>query len=224
MRQVPSFEDYTAQWSALHGNYQRGRSRMVDAYLRVVYAIARPFAAVSASPDLVTLIGLAVGVAVPLLTAVNTSTAWAVAAVVVVALGVIDGVDGAVAVLTSRASRWGHVADSLVDRLVECAMLIALQRGGAPAQVALLAGVMTASQEYARARAAGVGLTDITVVTVCERPTRIIATVAAFLGAAVMPGHVKLAMTLGAGVWAALGVVGLLQMVVMVRRALMAQQ
>lgn len=224
MRQVPSFDVYVEGWSALHGGYQRGRSRMVDGYLRVVYAIAKPFAAVSASPDLVTTLGLLVGVSVPFITGVGEPLAWACGAVIVVASGVIDGVDGAVAVLSSKASRWGHVADSLVDRLVEVAMLIALHRSGAPAQVALLAGVMTACQEYARARAAGVGLTDITVVTVSERPTRIIATAAAFLGAAALPQHSAVVITAATSLWAALGVIGLVQMIVTVRRVLIQQK
>lgn len=218
MRPVPSFEAYVQGWSQLHGGYQPGRSRMVDAYLRVVYTLARPFAAVSASPDLVTTLGLLVGVSVPFITDAKSPLAWLVGAAIVVASGVIDGVDGAVAVLSSKTSRWGHVADSLVDRLVEVAMLIALQRSGAPAQVVLLGGVMTACQEYARARAAGVGLTDITVVTVSERPTRIIATAIGFVGAAVVPQHSVTMVTGAAVAWAGLGVVGLVQMIVTVRR------
>jgi CDP-diacylglycerol--glycerol-3-phosphate 3-phosphatidyltransferase len=136
----------------------------------------------------------------------------------------MDGIDGAVAVLSSKSSRWGHVADSLVDRLVEVALLIALHRSGAPAQVALLAGVMTACQEYARARAAGVGLTDITVVTVSERPTRIIAAAVAFTGAAFVPQHSTTIISIGTAVWAVLGVVGLIQMIVAVRKVLITLQ
>ena len=223
MKAVPPFDDYVKGWSMLHGGYEPGRSRMVDMYLRMVYAIAKPFAAISTSPDLVTLLGLLVGVSVPVISESQTPRMWIFAAVIVVASGVLDGVDGAVAVLSSKASRWGHVADSLVDRLVEVAMLIALHRSGAPAWITLLAGVMTASQEYARARAAGVGLTDITVVTVSERPTRIIATVMAFLAAAFMPHHSVFAVTVGAAIWAVLGTIGLMQMIVAVRRILMQQ-
>ncbi|NDB18700.1 MAG: CDP-alcohol phosphatidyltransferase family protein, partial [Actinobacteria bacterium] len=85
----------------------------------------------------------------------------------------------------------------------------------------LAGGILTASQEYARARAAGVGLTDITVVTVSERPTRIIAAVLAFAVAAAQPSSSGFAFTAGAAAWAVLGFVGLLQMIVSVRRVLM---
>lgn len=221
MRQVPSFAEYTRGWSALHGGYEPGRSRVVDVYLRIVYSLARPFARVSTSPDLVTLLGLLIGVSVPFIGETGTRSAWAACALIILTSAVIDGVDGAVAVLSAKASRWGNVADSLVDRLVEVAVLVALQRSGAPSWVCIAGGVLTASQEYARARAAGVGLRDITVVTVSERPTRIIAAVFAFAVAAAMPQHSAVAFTVGASVWAVLGFVGLLQMIVSVRRVLM---
>ena len=69
-----------------------------------------------------------------------------------------------------------------------------------------------------------VGLTDIAVVTVSERPTRIIATVIGFVGAALMPQHSAVAVTCATVAWAGLGVVGLVQMIVTVRRALMSPQ
>lgn len=221
MREVPSFAEYTRGWTELHGGYEVGRSRMVDAYLRIVYALARPFARMSASPDLVTFIGLLIGVSVPFIGEAGTRSAWATCAFIILASAVLDGVDGAVAVLSAKSSRWGNVADSLVDRLVEVAVLVALQRSGAPSWICLAGGILTASQEYARARAAGVGLRDITVVTVSERPTRIIAAVLAFAAAAVQPTGSQFAFTVGAAVWAVLGFVGLLQMIVNVRRVLM---
>ncbi len=221
MREVPSFEQYARGWSELHGGYQPGRSRTVDVYLRIVYVLARPFARISASPDLVTFIGLLIGVSVPFIGEAGTRSAWALCAFIILASAVIDGVDGAVAVLSAKSSRWGNVADSLVDRLVEVAVLVALQRSGAPSWLCLAGGILTASQEYARARAAGVGLRDITVVTVSERPTRIIAAVLAFAAAAAQPASSAVAFTVGAAAWALLGFIGLLQMIVSVRRVLM---
>ena len=62
------------------------------------------------------------------------------AVVLVVVSGLLDGLDGAVAVLTDRATRWGHVLDSLVDRCSDGLYLVALWLVGAPAGVCVAAG------------------------------------------------------------------------------------
>jgi CDP-diacylglycerol--glycerol-3-phosphate 3-phosphatidyltransferase len=71
--------------------------------------------------------------------------------------------------------------------------------------------------EYARARAAAGGMTEVGVVTVWERPTRVIVT-ATFLAAAAALGDPW--PTLGAWAWVGLGIVGLVQLLVAVRRRL----
>ncbi|HEX6919692.1 MAG TPA: CDP-alcohol phosphatidyltransferase family protein, partial [Actinomycetes bacterium] len=72
-------------------------------------------------------------------------------------------------------------------------------------------------QEYARARAGAAGLTEVGVITVWERPTRVIVT-AAFLASAALLGEPWAA--LGAWAWVGLGVVGLGQLLLVVRRRL----
>jgi hypothetical protein len=71
--------------------------------------------------------------------------------------------------------------------------------------------------EYARARAAVGGMTEVGVVTLWERPTRVIVT-ATFLASAALLGDPWPA--LGAWAWVGLGVVGLVQLGVVVRRRL----
>ncbi len=72
-------------------------------------------------------------------------------------------------------------------------------------------------QEYLRARAAAAGMTEVGVVTVWERPTRVIVT-ATFLAAAAVLGDPWPA--LGAWAWVGLGLVGFVQLAVVVRRRL----
>lgn len=72
-------------------------------------------------------------------------------------------------------------------------------------------------QEYARARAGNAGMGEVGVVTVWERPTRVILTAALLLGCGLLPGSADLIATGGAAVWVVLGLIGLTQLLVVVR-------
>ena len=131
--------------------------------------------------------------------------------------GLLDDVDGAVAVVTGRASALGLVLDSVADRVGDLLFLGVLLAAGAPLLVCAAGGAVMLLQEYLRARAAAAGMPDIGVVTVWERPTRVIVT-AAFLASAAVLGSPW--PTLAAWAWVALGVVGLGQLALVVRRRL----
>jgi CDP-diacylglycerol--glycerol-3-phosphate 3-phosphatidyltransferase len=75
-------------------------------------------------------------------------------------------------------------------------------------------------QEYARARAGNAGMTEIGVVTLWERPTRVIVTALFLLGAGIYLDAAAGWATAGAAAWATLGAVGLSQLLVVVRRRL----
>jgi CDP-diacylglycerol--glycerol-3-phosphate 3-phosphatidyltransferase len=131
--------------------------------------------------------------------------------------GLVDNMDGAVAVLTGRATRWGHLLDSVVDRVSDLLYLVALAVAGAPVPVCAAGGALMFLQEYARARAAAGGMAEVGVVTVWERPTRIVVTVMFLVAAGVVDATWA---TLGAWAWVGLGAVGLTQLLVVVRRRL----
>lgn len=66
---------------------------------------------------------------------------WPLAAVAVaVAAGLLDNLDGAVAILAGRTSRWGFVLDSLADRLSDAAYVAALWLLGAPGPLCVAGG------------------------------------------------------------------------------------
>lgn len=218
-RPVASRDEYLERWSRLHGDVDPARSRLVGGWLRLVYALARPLARAGVVPDAVTLGGLVAAGLVAWLAALGGPW-FAVAALVVVLSGLLDGLDGAVALLTDRATRFGFVLDSLVDRVADLLYLLALWLAGAPAGVCVAAGAVTLLHEYTRARAAAGGLPDVGVVTVAERPTRVVITTAFLLAAASYPAAAEEWARAGAVAWLAVSVVGLTQLLVVVRRRL----
>jgi phosphatidylglycerophosphate synthase len=165
----------------------------------------------------VTVLGLLVSVAAAGLAAGGDGWWLLAAALVVVLSALLDNLDGAVAVLAGRATRWGYVLDSVTDRCSDLLYVTALGLAGAPLWVCVAGGALALRQEYARARAAAGGMSEVGVVTVWERPTRVIVT-AAFLASAAALGDPWA--SLGAWAWVGLGAVGLVQLLVVVRRRL----
>jgi phosphatidylglycerophosphate synthase len=191
----------------------------VGGWLSVVHVLARPFVRLRVPPDLLTLLGLLVAVSAA--GAAAAGGLWVyVAVIVVVASGVLDNLDGAVAVLSERVTPWGQVLDSAVDRCCDGLYLVALWAVGAPGVVCVGAGAAMGLAEYVRARAGAAGMSEVGVVTVFERPTRVIVTAAFLLGAAIYSSHAQGWATAGAWAWLGLGLVALVQLVPVIRRRL----
>ncbi len=216
---LPDRDGYLDRWAQLHGGYDPRSSRFVGPWLRLTYVLARPLARRGVSPDAVTAGGLLVGTGA--LGCAAAGGRWLLGgAAVVVASGLLDNLDGAVAILQDRDNRWGYVLDSVVDRVTDLLNVGALAVAGAPAAVCVAGGGLMFLLEYARARAVGAGLPDIGVVTMWERGTRVVVT-AVFLGLAGV--DVRRSSTwagLGAAAWVGLGVVGCAQLAVVLRRRL----
>lgn len=216
---VPTRDDYLARWSQLHGGYDPSASRLTRLYLTIVYTVARPLAATRVPPDVVTLLG--VGLSGVVVWVASLGGRWPILAFALVAVsGLVDSLDGAVAVLTDRVTRWGYVLDSVADRVSDGLYLVALWVLGAEVWVCVAAGTLMILQEYARARATAGGLADIGIVTVWERPTRVIATAMFLLGCGLYPSAAEPWAQAGAYAWLGLGVIGLVQLLTMVRRRL----
>jgi phosphatidylglycerophosphate synthase len=212
-----TWDEYATGWRELHGGYDpRAGSPFVRGWLRFMYLLGRASARLGATPAAVTCVGLVLSGCVPLLAALPS-----LAALLVLLSAVADGLDGAVAVITGRASRLGQVYDALADRLGETCWLVALWSLGAPGWLAIGCGGLSWLHEYLRARAAAVGLADIGVVTVAERPTRVILAVAGLLVAGLVPAAARAGVTTGAAaVWAVLAAVGFGQLFRTVRTRL----
>jgi phosphatidylglycerophosphate synthase len=81
---------------------------------------------------------------------------------ILVLSGLVDTIDGCVAVLTDRATRWGYVLDSAVDRINDVIYLFAVMSVGGPAVLALVAGSRSEClSTFAHGRATRAGATSL---------------------------------------------------------------
>jgi phosphatidylglycerophosphate synthase len=207
---VLSRDDYLAAWSRWHGG--AGTSTpLVRGWLSLAYALARPL--VGLPPVVATALGLLAAVAA--IGPAHAGGLWLLAAGVLVGLsGLLDSLDGALAIGTGRASRRGFVLDSAVDRLTEAAYATALWAAGAPGWLAVVFGALCWLPDYLRARAGQAGVAETGALTVWERPTRVILTGLTTVGAGVVSGLgvADLVVTAGTAAGALLGAVGVVQL------------
>lgn len=218
---VPGLDGYLDRWGALHGGYDPRANRWVRGWLACAYRAGLPFARWGVAPDLVTLWGAWVALAVAAVAAVGGR--WLLLAAGLVVVGALaDALDGVVAVLTGRVTRWGYVLDSVVDRVSDVLYVVALWLAGGIAGIAVAAGVAFGMLEYLRARAGNAGMGEIGVVTVGERATRVICCAAGLLAAGAAPARAGVLATAALAVLAVLSTVGVAQLAVVARRRLSA--
>jgi phosphatidylglycerophosphate synthase len=215
---------YSARWKAMHGGYDPDAANpAVRGWLKLSYLLARGLARLGASPGMITVAGLVVCLFVPAVAA--QPGAWAaLSGALVLLAGLLDSLDGALAVVTRRVTRFGYVYDGVVDRVGEAAWLVAFWVVGAPGWLAGLTAFLIFLHEYLRARAMSAGQSRATGATVSERPIRVLICA---LGLLLAGGSGAVSDTLAAGagtlavaIWLLLGLVGFLQLFAAVRRDL----
>lgn len=221
---VGNWNGYAVAWSRLHGGFDPRRAGpAVRGWLRTAYEVGAVLARAGIPPAAVTLAGLVASVSVPVL-AGQSASRLALAALFVVLSALADSVDGAVAVVSGRTSRLGYVYDSVADRVGEACWLAAFWVVGAPAPLVVVLGAACWLHEYVRARATAAGMTEIGVVTVGERPTRVGAAAGGLLlaGAAgtVQQDLPAGTITVVAALWLTLAAFGLAQLLTAVHRTL----
>ncbi|REE94690.1 phosphatidylinositol phosphate synthase [Thermomonospora umbrina] len=189
---------------------------------RVLTPIGRAVARTGVSPNTITVIGTVGVVAGALGLFPQGEFFWGT--VVITAFVLFDMLDGAVARVTGKISRWGAFLDSTMDRVADAAIFAGLTVGlidddqrplSFVALYCLVAGVVVS---YAKARAEGLGYTCD--VGIAERSERlIIALVAAGLDGLGVP------YVLAAALWvlAALSTVTVGQRFAVVRRQALAE-
>jgi phosphatidylglycerophosphate synthase len=220
------WDHFVAARAGLHGGLEpRTASPLVRGWVLSAYRIGVLLGRKRIRPLTVTLAGLLLCLAVPVVTGLAGPPAGlAAGALLVLLAAVADGLDGAVAVVTGRVTRAGHVYDSVADRLGEAAWLTAFWLAGVPAGLAVAAGAGSWLHEYLRARATTAGMTEIGVVTVGERPTRVAVTVTGLLlapiAALVAPAWTVPALTVAVTIWLLLQIAGLFQLTAAVHSTL----
>lgn len=178
--------EYFERWAGLHGGLDPRTSIPVQAWLTVTYVLAKPLAALRLSPNAVTVLGMLVALAVPYLVLQEHLLA---AGLVALLAGIVDNLDGAVAVMTGKSSKFGYVLDSVADRVGDTALLVGLGLAADTPWPAVAAAMLSFLQEYTRARAYAVGFTEIGVISLSERPTRVLVAGMFLIGAA-MAGQI----------------------------------
>ena len=151
-------------WSNLHGGAKI--EGIVKTWLQISYASAKFLSKLRVTPNLLTFAGLFFAIALW-----QFANSWAAALFLVLSL-FFDGIDGSLAILQKKTSKFGAFTDSFVDRISEVFWALALYKLGAPASLVFVALLATYVQEYIRARSGGLGYNEVGIVTICERPVR----------------------------------------------------
>jgi len=157
-------DKYFDTWSSLHGNAEI--TGIVKAWLSISYRVVGPLHKLRITPNFVTLLGLVAAIATW-----PTSLTWWAPALLMLSL-FCDGIDGSLAMISEKSSTRGAMIDSVVDRLSEVFWALTFYRLGADFRFIALAWVLAFTQEYLRARGAGLGEREIGAVTIAERPVR----------------------------------------------------
>ena len=156
--------EFLTAWSKLHGDAQV--SGVVKAWLNISYLISKPLSRIGVTPNALTISGLFFGIILYL----YAQTIWA--PILLVISLICDGIDGSLAILTGKSSKWGALLDSLADRITELFWVLALYKIGVGMNLLIAVLLIASVQEYLRARAGGLGVNEVGVVTPAERPVR----------------------------------------------------
>jgi archaetidylinositol phosphate synthase len=162
--------EFNHRWSELHGGVEI--QGVISGWLRISYYVAKFLSFFRFTPNVITTIGLAASIAIYF-----TSYTSQLIALVLFSL-ICDGVDGSLAIYRGRESKFGELYDSIADRISEALWLMGASFIGVPVRWAIAIWVLSATQEYARARLASLGYSEIGVVTPTERPVRAIFVIA----------------------------------------------
>jgi CDP-diacylglycerol--glycerol-3-phosphate 3-phosphatidyltransferase len=162
-------DEFFAQWSALHGGAKI--EGIVKIWLGISFQSARALTKLRISPNALTLFGVLASISLYLLLLDNPGSYLFALLLLAISLAA-DGIDGSLAVVSKKGSRAGANLDALADRVSESFWALALYLIGGDYRLVLAAWLLSSIQEYIRARSAGLGLRDIGIVTICERPVR----------------------------------------------------
>ncbi len=203
--------EYLRAWSSVHGYVDGAEvSGIARGYLSVNFYLVQPLVLLRFTPNLVTLLG-------PLLAAFALlfDNKLAIAALILASL-IVDGFDGAVAIIRNRSSAIGGVWDGIVDRVTELLWIGALYYAGISPALLLITWVLVGTQEYGRAKLNHVAGNVLGVVTICERPVRGLLVALGFLGEMFVPRCLEVIVF----IWLAMQAIALLQFSAMARKQL----
>ena len=202
-------------------------SRFKSGLTKVLTPLAKLLLKLRVSPDTITILGTLGVLTIALTLFPSGHLAWGAVSIGLLAL--FDALDGTMARLSGRDSKWGAFLDSTLDRFADAAVFLGIalyfiyQEEG-PTQswgvgLALATLIMAFGVSYARARAEGLGYRAN--VGVVERTERLILVL---LSAGIVGFGLPIAVLhVGLGITVALSFVTFLQRVFLVRKQSLAQ-
>lgn len=203
--------EYLRAWSGVHGFTEGAEvSGIARWYLSMNFYLVRPLVALRLAPNFVTLFA-------PILAAIAllVESKWAISLLILASL-MVDGFDGAVALIRDKSSAIGGVWDGIVDRVTELLWIGALYYAGISPALLLVVWTLAATQEYGRAKLNHVAGNVLGVVTICERPVRGLLVALGFLGEFFVPGSLDVVAT----IWLLMQAVAFAQFSVAARKIL----
>jgi archaetidylinositol phosphate synthase len=194
--------DFFARWSSLHGGAPI--TGVVKGWLSLSFQFAQLFTRIRLTPN-----GLTFGGIICAAAAWPLARSWWAVPLVMLAL-FADGLDGSLAIYSGVDSVRGALIDSFADRVTEAFFFLVFYQIAPTAATALfLAWILSFTQEYIRARAGGLGNKSTGVVTLSERPVRVI-----FLLVALTSFHVNRTLPeISAYIWLAVQMIAISQLV-----------
>lgn len=219
-----SWNDYCARWTSLHGGFDPRRAPwLVRVWQRLAFVVAGGLARLGVGPTTVTVVGLVLSLAVPVL--VLPGGWWVLGAAGLAVLSALaDSVDSGVAVVAGRTTGLGSFADAMADRCGEIAWLVALWLLGGPGLLVVACGAVSLLHEYARSRAALAGLAGVPSLAIAERPTRVLVATGALLlsalGGVISSRLAAGTVTVALAIWLVLGLLGGARLVAAIRAGL----
>ncbi|HEX6968529.1 MAG TPA: CDP-alcohol phosphatidyltransferase family protein [Micromonosporaceae bacterium] len=220
-----SWDEYALAWARARGGYDpRLATPSVRRWQYAAYRVGSALGRIWVRPGAISLVAVLVSLGVPLLAVRQQPSSPIVAAGLVLLVAMADSVREAVALTTGRMTRLGYVYDGFADRLTEVFWLAAFWQLGASEVVVVAGGALSWLHEYVRARAVAAGMNEVGLVTVGERGTRVwiavVGLVVAGLAGLILPEFRPGTITVAAAVWLLLALLGLGQLLTVVRRAL----
>lgn len=196
-----SFEEYLVHWARMHGTQSPKGAVLI--WLRISFVLSTPLTRFN--PNTITGFGLVIMIAAIWIAGLGSSS-YFLASILVLFVGVVDSLDGIVAVRTSKTSTWGAFLDAVVDRFIDVGIGILLIVLGASVELAVIAFALAFIHEYMRAKASGIGFRGVGVITPAEKPTRIAIGVMFLLACGVLPEHAAQLANIAVLTWLMLGI------------------
>lgn len=166
-------EEFFAEWSSLHGGAKI--EGIVQGWLKISFQLAKFLQALRVTPNSLTSIGVLFAVALYLVATFSdlSNPINLIFIFLLLALSLIaDGVDGSLAIIGGTGTRFGAAWDAIADRITESSWALVFIVLGADFRLVLVVWLLACIQEYIRARSGGLGVSEIGIVTICERPVR----------------------------------------------------